>query len=83
MTLSQINELMLLQNFANLCLKGFGRVKPSFEIAQHCHEKDESNIYFAQWICALAQHYQIFEQLPKEHRGGYKNTHTLSKEEVV
>ena len=59
---------MILRNFANLCLKGYGRIEASFEIAQQWHEKDSSNIHFARHIRALARHYQIFEQLPKERR---------------
>jgi len=83
LSLSQINQLMILRNFANLRLKGFGQLEASFEIAQQWHEKDSSNSHFARRICALARHYQIFEQLPKERRGGYKNAHTLLKNEVV
>ena len=32
---------------------------------------------------ALARHYQNFEQLPVEHRGGYKNARSLLKDENV
>jgi len=64
-------------------LKGFGRVKASFEVTWQRHEKDKSNIYFAWWIHALAWHYQIFEKLPKECHGGCKNACSLLKEEVV
>src|ERR1700678_2159850 len=73
MPLSQINQLMILRNFATLHLKGYRRIEASFEIARQWHEKDGSNIHFSQRIHALACHYQIFKQLPKEHRGGYKN----------
>jgi hypothetical protein len=81
--LSQINQLMILRNFANLRLKGYGRIEASFEIARQWHEKDGSNTHFARRIRALARHYQIFEQLPKERRGGYKNARSLLKDEVV
>jgi len=83
MPLSQINQLMILRNFATLRLKGYGRMEVSFEIARQWHEKDGSNVHFARRIRALARHYQIFEQLPKERRGGYKNARSLLKEEVV
>jgi hypothetical protein len=83
LALSQINQLMILRNFANLCLKGYGRIAASFEIAQQWHEKDDSNSHFARRIRTLARHYQIFEQLPKERRGGYKNARSLLKDEVV
>lgn len=36
--LSQINQLLLLRNFATLRLKGFGRIAASHEIAQQWHE---------------------------------------------
>jgi len=74
---------MILRNFANLHLKGDGRIAVSFKIAQQWHEKDDSNSHFAQCIRALAGHYQIFEQLPKECHGGYKNARSLLKDEIV
>ena len=81
--LSQINQLMILRNFANLRLKGYGQIEASFEIAQQWHEQDSSNSHFARRVRALARHYQIFEQLPKEHCGGYKNARSLLKDEIV
>ena len=39
--LSQINQLMILQNFATLQLKGHGRMSASYKIAQQLHEKDD------------------------------------------
>ena len=45
--LSQINQLMILRIFANLCLKGYGQIEASFKITQQWHEKDSSNIHFA------------------------------------
>ena len=74
---------MILRNFANLRLKGYGQIEASFEIAQQWHEQDSSNSHFAWRVRALAHHYQIFEQLPKEHRGGYKNARLLLKDEIV
>ena len=81
--LLQINQLMILRNFANLRLKGFDRIPASFEIARQWNKEDSSNSHFARRIRMLARHYQIFEQLPKERRGGYSNSHSLLKDENV
>jgi len=81
--LSQMNQLMILRNFANLRLKGYGRIEASYKITQQWHEKNSPNSHFARRIRTLARHYQIFEQLPKDRRGGCKNARTLLKDEVV
>lgn len=81
--LSQINQLMILRNFATLRLKGQGQISASFEIAQQWHKKSGSNTHFACCIRALAHHYQIFEQLPVEWRGGRKNAKSLLKDETI
>lgn len=84
LSLSQINQLLILRNFATLRLKGLGRVAASKEIARQWHEKlDGSSDHFARRIRALARHYQIFEQLPKERRGGFKNSRSILKNETV
>ena len=59
---------MILVNFANLRLKGESRMGASEIIAKAWHEKDGT--WFARRVRDLARYYQIFEQLPKEHRGG-------------
>lgn len=41
--LSRINQLMILQNFATLQLKGHGWMSASYEIAQQWHEKDDGS----------------------------------------
>ena len=65
--LSQINQYMILHNFATLRLKGLGRIEASKEISRQWDPKLEgSSEHFACRIRALACHYQIFEQLPKE-----------------
>lgn len=65
--LSQVNQLMILHNFAMLCLRGLGRIEASKEIARQFHQKLEgSSGHFAHRIWSLAHHYQIFEQLPRE-----------------
>ncbi|EDR06554.1 uncharacterized protein LACBIDRAFT_300092 [Laccaria bicolor S238N-H82] len=82
--LSQINQLMILRNFATLRLKGLGRIEASKDIAKQWHQKLEgSSDHFARRIRALARHYQIFEQLPRERRGGQKNSRSILKNEAV
>ena len=82
--LSQINQLIILQNFAILRLKGQGWIPASYEIAKQWHEKDNgSSTHFARRIRALARHYQNFEQLPVEHHGGRKNAKSLLKDETI
>ncbi|KAF8590727.1 hypothetical protein K439DRAFT_1611845 [Ramaria rubella] len=84
MCLSEINQLMILRNFATLCLKGHGRIASSNEIAKQWHEQvDGSSNHFAHCIQSLARHYQIFEQLPIEAHGGSKNVCSLLKDETV
>lgn len=67
---AQINQLMILHNFATLQIKGHKCMDVSTVIAHQWHEKDTSNAHFSHRICALACHYQVFEQLPCEQRGG-------------
>ena len=63
--LSQINQLMILRNFATLRLRGLGRIEASKDIGRQWHQELEgSSDHFAWRIRALARHYQIFEQLP-------------------
>ena len=82
--LSQINQYMILRNFATLRLKGLRRIEASKEIALQWHQKLEgSSEHFARRIRALARHYQIFEHLPKEKRGGLKNSRSVMKNETV
>ena len=81
LTLSAINRLMIVANFATLRLKGVSRITASEEIARQWHEGEGK--YFARRVRALARHYQTFEQLPVECRGGYKNARSLLKDENV
>jgi hypothetical protein len=53
----------------------------SMEIAAQWHNSE--GVWFARKIRALARHYQIFEQLPVEQRGGYRNARTLLRDELV
>ena len=81
LTLSAINQLMILSSFAMLRLKGASQIGVSEEIARQWHKGEGK--YFAQRVHALARHYQNFEQLPVEHRGGYKNAWSLLKDKNV
>jgi len=63
-----LNKLTILQNFTTLYIKGVRHITMSEEIAQQFHEG--MGHHFAHQIRALAQHYQLFEQLPEEKRGG-------------
>ena len=51
---SQINQLLIIRNFANLHLKGLSRIKASTEIAKQWHEG--KGIYFSRRVRALAWH---------------------------
>lgn len=68
MTLTQINQLMILRNFATLRIKGLGHMAVSEQIAQQWHEG--WGIHFAHQIWGLARLYQRCKQLPPEKRGG-------------
>jgi len=79
--LSQLNQLMIICNFATLQLKGLSRMQASIEIAHQWHEGQGN--WFAQCVHALAHHYQIFEKLPDEKHGGSENTHSWLHDESV
>ena len=79
--LSRINQLMLLSNFATLRLKGLSHMQASLEIAQQWHKGDGT--WFACRVRALAHHYQVFEQLPHEQQGGYRNQWSWLHDETV
>ena len=66
--LSQVNQLLIISNFATLRLKGVSRTQASLEIARQWHEGQGN--WFARRVQALARHYQIFEKIPIEKRGG-------------
>jgi len=74
---------MILHNFATLQIKGHKRMDASAAIAHQWHEKDTSNTHFACCICALAHHFQVFEQLPHEWRGSDKDAQCLLKDELI
>ena len=68
LTLSEINQYLIISNFATLRLKGQTRTQASLDITRQWHE-GEGN-WFAHRVQALARHYQTFEELPVEKRGG-------------
>jgi hypothetical protein len=59
--LSRINQLLIIHNFVTLHLKGLNCIPASLEIARQWHEGPGA--HFAHCVCALARHYQVFEQL--------------------
>jgi hypothetical protein len=75
-----MNKLLILRNFATLCIKGTGRIDVSKEIARQWHEG--IGIHFAHQIRFLAQHYQLFEQVTEEKQGS-GGGHSLLKDEQV
>jgi hypothetical protein len=76
--LSQVNQLLIISNFATLRLKGVSRTQASLEIARQWHEGQGN--WFARRVRALARHYQIFEKLP---RGGSANSRSWLHDEQV
>jgi hypothetical protein len=79
--LAKYNQLLILRNFATLRIKGFKRIAASVQIALQWHEGGGN--YFARRVRALARHYQLFEELPAETRGGRANTKSLLNDESV
>jgi hypothetical protein len=79
--LSRLNQLMIISNFATLRLKGLSRTQASIEIARQWHEGQGN--WFARRVRALARHYQIFEKLPVEKRGGSGNSRSWLHDESV
>jgi len=63
MPLTTTNQLLVLRNFTNLQLKGYGKMEVSLEIA--CQWHPSKGTHYARKV-ALACHYQVFEQLPEE-----------------
>jgi hypothetical protein len=78
---SQLRKLLLIRNFATLRLKGFKRIEASQQIALQWHSGEGA--HFARQIRKLARHYQIFEQLPQEKRGGARSGRTLLLDERI
>ena len=79
--LSQINQYLIICNFATLRIKGLSRIAASQEIARQWH--DGQGAHFARRVRALARHYQVFEHLPGERRGGGRCARSLLMDESV
>jgi hypothetical protein len=79
-TRTRANQLTILRNFATLRIKGLGRIDASNELARQWHEG--TGVHFARRIRFLARHYQLFEQLPIEKRGGDRGQSLLSNERI-
>jgi hypothetical protein len=75
-----MNQLTILRNFATLRIKGLGRIAASEDIMQQWHKG--TGVHFAHWIRLLACHYQHFEQLPIENRGGDRGQSLLNDERI-
>lgn len=82
LSLAQINQLLIIRNFATLRVKGMKRIPASMEIAQQWHE-GSTPMHFARRVRALARHYQVFEQLPQETRGGHRASQSLLDDQSV
>ncbi|KAJ6546396.1 hypothetical protein DFH09DRAFT_1087719 [Mycena vulgaris] len=78
---TQHNQLLIIRSFATLRIKGLKRIQASLEIARQWHEGNGN--HFARRIQALARHYQVFEELPVETRGGHANAKSLLNDESV
>ncbi|KAK0226913.1 hypothetical protein EDD85DRAFT_958157 [Armillaria nabsnona] len=79
--LTKYNQLLIIRNFATLRIKGYKCIPASLEISRQWHEGNGN--YFAQRVRALACHYQVFEQLPEETRGGRANAKSLLNDKSV
>ncbi|KAI0676399.1 hypothetical protein C8Q78DRAFT_17309 [Trametes maxima] len=81
MTLAQINQLNVLRAFSILRLKGMHAIRASLEIARQWHEN--TGTHFARRVRALARHYQVFEHLPREKRGGKRDKRSYLHDESI
>ena len=79
--LSQLNQYLIISNFATLHIKGLSCTHASLEIARQWHEGQGN--WFARRVRALARHFQIFERLPIEKRGGAANSRSWLHDEWV
>ncbi len=83
MPLSQLNQYMILGNFFTLQIKGQHRIQASIEIARQWNQGHRGDGTFARRIRALARHYETFEKLPKEKRGGVRKARSWLHDEKV
>ncbi|KAF9503439.1 hypothetical protein BS47DRAFT_1374479 [Hydnum rufescens UP504] len=78
---SQLNQYQLLRSFATLRIKGLGRIAASIHIAQSKHTGD--GVWFARRIRMLSRHFQKYEHLPIESRGGRRKGSCQLEDEDV
>ncbi len=76
-----MNQLLIISNFATLHIKGVSCTQASLEIARQWHKGQEN--WFSWRVQALARHYQIFEALPIERRGGARQSRSWLYDEQV
>ena len=81
LTLSEINKLLILQNFATLRIKGDGAISASEQIAHQWHEG--TGTHMARRIRTMAHFYQVFERLPDKTRGQRKGRTVLENEAIA
>jgi hypothetical protein len=79
-SLTHMNQLSIVRNFATLCIKGMRHMAASEAVAQQWH--NGMGIHFAYQIRFLARHYQLFEQLPTKRQGGDRGYSLLNKEDI-
>ena len=79
-SLTQMKELLVLQNFAMLQMYEDGHIAASMQIARQT--TDSVGTHFACQIHFLACHYQLFEQLLLQKQGKYLNRLLLNDEQV-
>jgi hypothetical protein len=79
-SLTHMNQLSIVRNFATLHIKGMWCMATSKAITWQWH--NGMGIHFTHQIWFLARHYQLFEQLPTERRGGDRGHSLLNKEDI-
>jgi hypothetical protein len=78
--LTHLNQLIILSDFATLCLKGHTRTAASLMISEQW--KTSSGYWMARHIHYLARFYQQFETLPENHGGRWMARSFLFRDEV-
>jgi hypothetical protein len=79
--LAQVNQLLLIRNFCILMNKGFSRIEASVQIALQWHTGE--GVHFARRVRILVRHYEVFRALPRECRGGARDSRSYLSEESV
>jgi hypothetical protein len=74
---------MILKCFTNLRYKEWGTIDASEHIAAEWYTGTGSGGHFARRVRDLVRHYLTYCQLPKQNRGGLKNSDSYLKDEQV